>query len=104
MTAPGCRHPIFSLGVKPAKVMARDALLTKIERRPYHDLCRARGTRAVLLHNLRRDDRMNSRSASLRFAVCACLAWALLPDRAVGEDTFYAGKTITIVVDGGGAY
>jgi len=40
----------------------------------------------------------------MRFAVCACLAWALLPDRAVGEDTFYAGKTITIIVDGGGAY
>jgi tripartite-type tricarboxylate transporter receptor subunit TctC len=49
---------------------------------------------------------MNSRSASLRFALCLAwtLAGALLPDRAVGEDTFYAGKTITIIVDGGGAY
>jgi tripartite-type tricarboxylate transporter receptor subunit TctC len=28
----------------------------------------------------------------------------MLPNAAVGQDTFYAGKTITIIVDGGGAY
>ena len=47
---------------------------------------------------------MDSRSTSFQFAFFTILAWALLPDSALGEDIFYAGKTITIIVDGGGAY
>jgi len=46
---------------------------------------------------------MRSRSTNFRFVLCAMLVWAL-PDAAVSEDAFYAGKTVTIIVDGGGAY
>jgi tripartite-type tricarboxylate transporter receptor subunit TctC len=47
---------------------------------------------------------MNSRSGTFRFALGAFLMWALLPDSALSQDSFYAGRTITIIVDGGGAY
>jgi tripartite-type tricarboxylate transporter receptor subunit TctC len=104
MTALGCKHPILSLGVKLANVIVAHALLTAVKPRPYHACHTATGTRAVSLAVIRRDDRMNSRSATSRWTLCACLIGALLPHSAGSQDAFYAGKTITIIVDGGGAY
>jgi tripartite-type tricarboxylate transporter receptor subunit TctC len=46
---------------------------------------------------------MSSRSITSRFALCSILIVAL-PIAANGEDNFYAGKTVTVIVDGGGAY
>src|SRR5712691_11266070 len=48
---------------------------------------------------------MNSRSIALRLPLCALAAAALPSARAEAQaDDFYAGKTITIIVSGGGAY
>src|SRR3954451_24420763 len=72
-------------------------------RRPYHDGRKALCTRAVSPGCPRRNDRMSSRSTG-----CCCALWtmliAALPVAAMGQDSFYAGKTVTTIVDGGGAY
>src|SRR3954452_8486592 len=46
---------------------------------------------------------MTFRSTSYRFRLCTILV-AASPAAAMGQDAFYAGKTVTIIVDGGGAY
>ena len=43
---------------------------------------------------------MSSRSTIIRFALWITLI-AALPVAAMGQDAFYTGKTITIIVDGG---
>jgi tripartite-type tricarboxylate transporter receptor subunit TctC len=46
---------------------------------------------------------MSSRSTSFCCALWTILI-AALPVAAMGQNSFYAGKTVTIIVDGGGAY
>src|SRR5947209_9065818 len=47
----------------------------------------------------------STRRLAARLALGALLALACVPARSqTGSDNFYAGKTVSIIVDGGGAY